>query len=140
MKQVWVLSLLAALPLISAAQTKPGADAETFFRQIDTVLAQKDSAAFEKMLTPDFAFIAITGDILSRAQILERHKAGILTAGSANEIISTRVFGDTAIITYRTKTANNVTIVGTRVLVKQAGAWKWALSQGTRVGGTLPTK
>jgi hypothetical protein len=79
--------------------------------------------------------------MLSRSQMLERQKAGILTAGSPNEIVSTRVYGDTAIITYRTKTPANTTIVGTRVLVKQSGVWKWAaVSQGTTVGGTLPAK
>lgn len=133
-------ALLAALAFTSVAQTKSGAAAEKFFRDVDAAVAQHDGAAFERLLTDDFTFIAVTGDILERKQVLERQKAGVLMGGAANEILTVRSYGDTAIVTYRTKVPLNggTTLIGTRVFVKQSGAWKWAFSQGTFVGGTLP--
>ncbi len=140
----WALGLavVAALPFAADAQNKPAAEVETFFRHIDTVIGQRDAAAFERLLTDDFTFIGINGGILPRKDILERQKAGNLMAGTPNEILSVHVYNNSAIVTYQTKTPLNggTTIIGTRVFVKQAGAWKWAYSHGTTVSGAMPGK
>ena len=131
-----------ALSSVSAAQNQTNTEAERFFRQIDSVIAQHDGAAFERLLTDDFTFVAINGAILDRKEVLERQKGGILLAGAPNEILSIHFHGDTAMVIYRTKTPLNggTDLIGTRVFVKKSGAWKWALSQGTMAGGALPGK
>ena len=137
-----VLAILATVPFTSTAQNKSTAEVEKFFREVDIVIGQHDGWAFARLLTDDFTFIAINGAVLERKEVLDRQKAGVLTAGTPNEILNIHLYGDTAIVAYRTKAPLNggTIIVGTRVFVKQAGVWKWALSQGTTVGGTLPGK
>ena len=135
------VAILAITPLAALAQNQQAtADVRKFFQNLDVVMGQHDGAAFEKLLTDDFAFIAINGVISERKEVLELQKAGQLVAGTANEILSVRVHGDSAIVTYKTKAPLNggTTIIGTRVFVKQGGAWKWALSQGSVVSGPLP--
>lgn len=136
------LAVLATWSLSAFAQNKSTADAEKFFREVDTVAGKHDAAAFERLLTEDFTFIGINGAIMERKQLLERVKQGLLFAGAPNEILGIHLYGDTAIVNYRTRTPLNggTDLLGTRVFVKQAGTWKWALSQGTLAGGALPGK
>jgi hypothetical protein len=134
------LAALTSLSLTAFAQSKPTGDVEKFFREVDALAGKHDAGAFERLLTDDFTFIVVNGAVLDRKEVLERLKAGHLFAGTPNEILNIHVYGETAIVTYRSRTPLNggTDLLGTRVFVKQAGVWKWAFSQGTLVGGALP--
>ena len=108
------------------------ADLEAAFRSIDAAVAKQDQAAFANALGDRFTFVGIDGAMLDRKEALDRQRAGKLLAGTPNEIIKTQVFGDMALVTYKTKIPVG-TLVGTRVFLKQGGAWKWVYSQGSIV-------
>ncbi len=136
-----LLAVAASATILAAEQSAPAFnDVQNAFRSIDAAVAKHDHRAFADALADSFTFLGIDGELIDRSAAIERQKAGKLLAGTPNEIVKTQVYGDTAIVTYKTKIPlnNGATLIGTRVFLKQGGVWKWAYSQGTVVTALPP--
>jgi len=137
-----LLAIAASATILGAEQSDPAVtDVQNAFRSIDAAVAKHDHRAFANALADSFTFLGINGDLIDRNAAIERQKAGRLLAGTPNEIVKTQVYGDTAIVTYKTKVPlnNGSTLMGTRIFLKQGGVWKWTYSQGSIVT-PLPPK
>jgi hypothetical protein len=136
-----LLAIAAAATLLGAQQSDPAVtDVQNAFRFIDAAVAKHDLGAFANALADRFTFLGINGDLIDRNAAIEMQKAGKLLAGTPNEIVKTQVYGDTAIVTYKTKVPLNggATLMGTRIFLKQGGVWKWTYSQGSIVTPFAP--
>lgn len=137
-----LLAIAASATILGAEQGDPTVtEVQNAFRSIDAAVAKHDHGAFANALADSFTFLSINGDLIDRNAAIERQKAGRLLAGTPNEIVKTQVYGDTAIVTYKTEVPlnNGAALMGTRIFLKQGGVWKWTYSQGSIVT-PLPPK
>ena len=98
--------------------------------------------AIDGMLTPDWTVIDITGRVLTKPQVMEEmfSSGGNPIAAMTIDEVTVRMFGEVAVVRGRTvatprsnQPTADVELRFTDVLVKQAGEWKIAISQGTPV-------
>jgi len=100
-----------------------------------------DTATLDRMSAADYTVINISGQLLTKAEILDAIKSGDLKYDQLdNDDLQVRVYGDTAVITGRTTQKGQFKgqdIGGqtrfTRVYVKQHGNWQSVAFQGTRI-------
>ncbi len=100
-----------------------------------------DTAALDRMTADDYTVINISGQLLTKAQVLEAIKSGDLKYDQLeNNDIQVRVYGDTAVLTGRTTQKGQFKgkdIGGqtrfTRVYLKQHGKWQAVAFQATRI-------
>jgi len=108
---------------------------------LNAAIVKPDLAFLERVLDKDYVHYRPHGDVENRAQYLEDRKNGSVDFDSlvADEI-KVRVYGDTAIVTYRS-TAKGKDKDGpideqrrwTRVFVRKNGQWKLVQAQGTTI-------
>ena len=108
---------------------------------LNAAIVKPDLAFLERVLDNDYVHYRPHGDVENRAQYLEDRKNGSVDFDSlvADEI-KVRVYGDTAIVTYRS-TAKGKDKDGpideqrrwTRVFVRKNGQWKLVQAQGTTI-------
>ena len=103
---------------------------------------KKDAAAFARIMADDFSEINAAGQIFNKAAVLASIPNYTIESYAVSEI-STRVFGDTAIMTLRSDskgTYQGADVSGeyreTIVWVKREGRWQMVAVQVTR----LPSK
>ena len=116
-----------------------GYDVATEVEQADKGYRQamnaREVVVLERLLTDDFLFIRRTGEIWDKKALLENIKAGTLVSDVQEKELKTRIYGDTAILTYmdsiRTRDGAMVEMIATRVFVKQRGFWKVVSVQDT---------
>ena len=100
-----------------------------------------DTATLDRMTADDYTVINISGQLLTKAQVLEAIKSGDLKYDQLeNNDIQVRVYGDTAVLTGRTTQKGQFKgkdISGqtrfTRVYLKQHGKWQAVAFQATRI-------
>ena len=108
---------------------------------LNAAIVKPDIAFLERTLSKDYVHYRPHGNVETRAQYLEDRKSGSVHFDSlvADEI-KVRVYGDTAIVTYRS-TAKGKDQDGaideqrrwTRVFVRKDGRWQLVHSQGTTI-------
>ncbi|MGH8677294.1 MAG: nuclear transport factor 2 family protein [Burkholderiales bacterium] len=98
-----------------------------------------DRDTYSAILDPDWRTIDITGQVLTKAQVLERMFAvrpGPIAEGAIDDV-HVRVFDDAAVVTGRTaataRTGVKVVLRFTDVFVRRNARWQVVASQGTRV-------
>jgi hypothetical protein len=133
------LTFLFFTALLCPAQSSSRGEVERIYQAVRTATEKHDVAAFEKLLTKDFVFISRNGQTDDRDSFLARQKAGQMLAGINPEIVSIRVYGDSAIVMSRfvlaakSETAQPTTVLSSHFFVKQDGVWKWASHGATIV-------
>jgi len=117
---------------------------EAVIRQIDelrrSILAamkSQDRAAFQRLVTPDFAFVHSTGNIDDAKKFLEFRERVVPEKSWEEEPPVYRVFADTVVRTgfggNRVPGRGDDLYRGIDVYVRQGGQWRWAFHQTTRV-------
>jgi ketosteroid isomerase-like protein len=136
-----ILELL--IPLV-VAQPNTSASVEEL-KQIEQRLAstwkQGDCAAWSAMIAPEWSVIHVTGETLTRAQVIEMcRKPSVPIEALTIDDVSVRVFGDAAVVTGRTTVAAGgaspvtVTLRFTDVFIRRSGRWLAVASHATAVG------
>ena len=104
-------------------------------------LIRGDVSVTERLAADDYTFTAPDGTTANKAQMIAYFKSGDLKIQTSNiEDMRVRVYGDMAIVTYRTTdkaTFKGQDISGqsrwTDVFVKRNGRWQAVAGQGTRI-------
>jgi hypothetical protein len=146
--------LLSSLLLVTACATSPtpmrgtplALDTDTGHtlvharEELQSALASGDRAALERLLDEGFVFVHSTGRLEQRPDFIDRVVAAA-GSGRAPEIEfidnDIRLYGDgTAVwITHSRRKGGGLQFVGTDVLVRQGGAWRWVSVQSSRMDG-----
>ena len=117
---------------------------EAVIRQVDelrrSILAatkSQDRAAFQRLVTPDFAFVHSTGNVDDAIKFLEFRERVIPEKSWEEEPPVYRVFADIVVRTgfggNRVPGRGDDLYRGVDVYVLQGGQWRWAFHQTTRV-------
>lgn len=110
-------------------------------KDLNAALVKADTAFLERVLDQDYVHYRPHGDVENRAEYLKDRKTGRVEFESlVADDIKTRVLGNTAIVTYRSK-AKGKDQYGTideqrrwtRVFVRRNGRWQLVHSQGTTI-------
>ena len=127
-----VIALLAALPGAAQDPKADAAEVERLERELVKAIAAKDLATYDRIVADDYVAFDISGKANTKAEILAAYRNG--TRGYTNlEIYDVlgRVFGDTAVVSARTKgfrreegqdVPNNVQYI--RVFARREGRWR----------------
>lgn len=140
MRKTLAIVVLAVAPSLCLSQDRT-AEVERAYRELRAAINKHDVQAFERLLADDFVFVNRGGGILERKDYLALQKQGSMLTGGKTDILKIRIYGDTAVVTDRYSDSTSkgpLRIVGTNVLVKQGGIWKWASFQGTLEGAPGP--
>lgn len=138
---VVVLAMLVFAPVLAGASDKvKEALMRTEQALLDSLL-KGDSAPFETTMADSFVFIAPDGTTQQRDEWLADLTNGNLKiASSTNDDMSVRLYGDAAVVTYRSTdkgTYKGTDISGqyrwTDVFIKQRGQWRIVSTQGTPI-------
>jgi ketosteroid isomerase-like protein len=122
---------LAASPVPSGAE-----EVERLEQELVTAIGKKDLATYDRIVADDYVVFDPAGKILTKAEIMASYQSGS-RGYSGLEIydVSGRVFGDTAVVSARTKgfrhedgrdVPNRVRYI--RVFSRRGGRWQ-AVSQ-----------
>ena len=143
MKQLFAIAvlLLAARGWAVADAASDERELTQLVKDLNAAIVKPDIAFLERVLDKDYVHSRPHGNVDNRAQYLEDRKNGSVDFDSlvADEI-KVRVYGDTAIVTYRS-TAKGKDLDGaideqrrwTRVFVRRNGRWQLVHSQGTTI-------
>ena len=143
MKQLFAIAvlLLAARGWAVADAASDERELTQLVKDLNAAIVKPDIAFLERVLDEDYVHSRPHGNVENRAQYLEDRKNGSVDFDSlvADEI-KVRVYGDTAIVTYRS-TAKGKDLDGaideqrrwTRVFVRRNGRWQLVHSQGTTI-------
>lgn len=138
MQKILAVVVIAVTPILCLAQDRTAEVGRTF-RELRAASNKHDVPALERLLVDNFTFVTRDGHLFSRDEYLKRQKQGMMLAGGKTEILKTRIYGDSAVVIDRytdTSAKGTLTIVGTYILVRQDGVWKWASFHGSREGAT----
>ena len=110
-------------------------------KDLNAALVKTDIAFLERVLAQDYVHYRARGDVENRAQDPEDRKTGRVQFESlVADDIKARLFGDTAIVTYRSRAkgkdqhgAIDEQRRWTRVFVRRNGRWQLVHSQGTTI-------
>jgi ketosteroid isomerase-like protein len=110
-------------------------------QELVDALVRGDTKGGERYLAEDFFFSAPDGTVSGKAQFINDLKSGDLKiASSANDDMKVRVYGNTAVLTYRSTdkgTYKGNDLSGqyrwTDVFVKHGGKWQIVSTHGTRI-------
>lgn len=140
-----IRALASSLLLILVSAPLPAATVEEEVRAAEArrfaAMVQVDAAALAGLLADDLTYTHSNGVVENKAQFLESLSSGRLRYLSIepSEVV-VRVYGDTAILTGRStmkvKTGEQETTLPIRftdVWVRQAGRWRMAAWQSTRI-------
>ncbi|WP_460761238.1 nuclear transport factor 2 family protein [Lysobacter fragariae] len=140
-----VVPAMLAVMVIGPAHAGGNSQVEATLMQTEqdllASLLKGDNAPFEKALGASFVFIAPDGTKQDRAPfIADLGNGNLKMASSTNDDMVVRVYGDTAVVTYRSTdkgTYKDKDISGqyrwTDVFVKQRGHWWIVSTQGTPI-------
>ena len=110
-------------------------------QEMTDALVKGDMSVFEKYAADNSAFTDPGGMLMNKAQTMASFKSGdLMIESSKNDDMKVQMFGNTAIVTYRTTDKGMYKgrdISGqyrwTDVFVKMSGKWKMVASQGTPI-------
>jgi len=139
MKSVAFRSMLAGILILAGFDVAAAAPADeeaagvaALERELVAAIAQKDLATYDRIVADDYVVFDSSGKQLTKADVVASYRAG--TRGYTNlEIydVVARVFGDTAIVTAKTKgfrhedgrdVPNRVRYI--RVFARREGHWQ----------------
>jgi hypothetical protein len=105
--------------------------------ELHSALAAGNRQKLEQLLDESFVFVHSTGRVETRSEFIDR-----AVESSAHQRVpellfaqdQIRVFSGTAAvwISHSTRKGTSISFVGTDVLVKRAGTWKWVSVHSTR--------
>jgi ketosteroid isomerase-like protein len=134
------------LAIVLALVVGQGTDASVVreLGQIEQQLAATwqagDCSAWGAMIAPGWSVIHITGEVMTKAQVLEMCNAPrTATETFTVDDLFVRVFGDAAVVTGRTTAATGgakpslLKLRFTDVFVRRAGRWQVVASQATQL-------
>lgn len=146
MKHMWVICvLLGAFSVSAFAAGKSKGDIAEQLKKMEEARAQAamkaDTATMAEGMTDDYAMVTPTGEVQDKAAVLDSFKSGDRKIENIQlEDTKVRVYGNSAVVTGTSNikgTNKGQDITGkyryTRVYVKQAGKWKTAAFQQTKV-------
>ena len=110
-------------------------------QEMTDAIVKNDTSVFEKYAADNATFTDPGGMLMNKAQTMASFKSGDLKIESSkNDDMKVQMFGNTAIVTYRTTDKGMYKgrdISGqyrwTDVFVKMSGKWKMVASQGTPI-------
>jgi ketosteroid isomerase-like protein len=143
MKQFFAIAVLVLVACGPASGDQSGDERELtqLVKDLNAAIVKPDIAFLEQILDPDYTHYRPHGNVENRAQYLEDRKNGQVHFDSLiADDIKVRVYGDTAIVTYRS-TAKGKDQDGaideqrrwTRMFVRHDGKWKLVHAQGTTI-------
>lgn len=106
--------------------------------QLTSTWKDRDCAGWGALLADDWTVTHIDGQVLKKDQVLEMCRSGPPVA-SAIDQLAVRLYGDTAIVSGRTKATasgtapQTVTLRFTDVFVRREGRWIAVASHATRL-------
>jgi uncharacterized protein DUF4440 len=110
---------------------------ETIEEQLASTWKNRDCAGWGALLANDWSVTHIDARIITKEQALEMCRTGPAVSSSVDQL-AVRVYGDTAIVTGRTKATTSgaaeptVTLRFTDVFVRRDGRWIVVASHATR--------
>jgi hypothetical protein len=139
------LLLLAVVLQVSGAASVPGATQAQLgdFAQVEQQLArawvESDRATIDRIIASDWTTIAITGQVLTRAEVMAdffRNGKSPISAMTIDDI-RVRPLGEVAVVTGRTVaratgSQTDVVLRFTDIFAWRNGRWQIVASQGTR--------
>ena len=136
-----ILDLLLALIVAQPNESSAVAELTQIEQRLASTWKQGDCAGWSAMIAPEWSVIHVTGETLTRAQVLEMcRKPPVPIEAFTIDDVNVRVFGDAAVVTGRT----TVTVGGpspvtvklrfTDVFVRRSGRWLAVASQATTIG------
>jgi uncharacterized damage-inducible protein DinB len=136
------MTMVLALALMAAqASSTTARELTRFEARLAETWKKGDCAAYGAMLAPEWSVIHVTGEVLTRAQVLDLCKAASVPIASFEIAdLHVRIYGTTAVVTGRTTvitggaTPATVRLRFTDVFVRSSGAWKVVASQATQLG------
>jgi hypothetical protein len=138
------LLLTIALETCGAAAAPPAAQAQGVdFAQVEQQLArawvESDRATIDRIIASDWTTIAITGHVLTRAEVMaDSFRDGKSPIGAMTiDDVRVRLLGQVAVVTGRTVaratgSQTDVVLRFTDVFAFRDGRWQIVASQGTR--------
>ena len=145
--QTGTITLVAALAVSAgAAAGASAARNATARRQLEALTPKvldaertHDAAFLDKLFTPDYAVMNSAGQVLDRAQALERVRSTAVNfTYMHSDIVDVRIYGDVGIVIEHTRVKGvaharsfDRLLRFVRVWVKQRGMWRIAYVQGT---------
>ncbi len=149
------MPLIAALILAGASSGRgQGADGEAdaarelirLEREWGDAIVKRDVAAMDRILAEDYVMTSPEGLVVTRGKILEFFRsprdAPPAITGADNDDISARIYGETAVVSYRftlkLRSEGRDTespFRHTDVFVKKDGRWRCVSRQATRIAG-----
>jgi hypothetical protein len=135
-----VLLWLTGFLSVSTAAQAPNVDFAQIEQQLARAWVESDRATIDRIIAADWTTIAITGQLLTRAEVMAdmfRNGRTPIAAMSIDEV-RVRPLGDVAIVTGRTTaraTGSQTEIVlrFTDVFTLREGRWLIVASQGTSI-------
>lgn len=111
---------------------------EAIEEQLASTWKNRDCAGWGALLADDWSVTHIDAQVITKPQALEMCRTGPPVTSTVDEL-AVRVYGDTAIVTGRTRAstagapAQSVTLRFTDVFVRRDGRWIVVASHATRV-------
>jgi ketosteroid isomerase-like protein len=142
------LLVLTACGVTFGDQASDERELTQLVKDLNAAIVKPDIAFLERVLDKDYVHYRPHGNVENRAQYLEDRKTGHVDFDSlVADDIKVRVYGDTAIVTYRS-TAKGKDQDGaideqrrwTRIFVREDGQWKLVHGQGTTIQKPGATK
>ena len=143
MKHIFAIAIivLTGCGLVFGDQASDERQLTKLVNDLNAALVKKDIGFLEGILDTEYSHFRPHGNVENRAKYLEDRKTGSVEFDSlVADDIKTRVYGDTAIVTYHS-TAKGKDKDGvideqrrwTRVFVRKGGQWKLVHAQGTTI-------
>lgn len=128
----FLLALLLALPGAAAEPKDAVGDVERLERELVAAIAKTDLATYDRIVADDYIAFQASGKESTKQEILASYRAGTIHyTGLEIFDVRGRVFGDTAVVSARTKgfrregdhdVPNNVQYI--RVYARRDGRWR----------------
>ena len=136
-----ILELLLALAVTQPNASGAVAELTQIEQRLASTWKQGDCAGWSAMIAPEWSVIHVTGETLTRAQVLEMcRKPPVPIEAFTIDDVNVRVFGDAAVVTGRTTVAAGgaspvtVKLRFTDVFIRRSGRWLAVASQATTIG------
>ena len=138
-----ILELALALAALQPSQDAAvNAQLEGIEQRLAATWQKGECSAWGAMIAPEWSVIHITGDVITRAEVLEMCNAP-RTGTETFEVgdLFIRLFGDAAVVTGRTTVTvrgpnpGTLTLRFTDVFIRREGRWQVVASHATRLGG-----
>ena len=155
MKRIlFAIAMTIALPALILCQTngknadKKGSDEQAVRQAIDELavaLATMMLTALDRLYADGYTFVGDTGTMMTKAERIAAFRSGDLKYESiSHEVVSIRLFGDTAaaVVRFTTKVAPGVKFsdgkfITTATYAKMKGRWQLVAAQSSRARRTV---